>query len=161
MDREALKLYLYYLMSSMLISIADVYTCSGKAVEKREKKLYFCEEGLRKALTLDRDKGRSAENVVAWHLIKRGYGSKVFFKPYYWKKKHEVDFIYEDPTIVLPVEVKYRGHVVLSDAKGLVEFMHAFDRSTGIIVTMNKLGREEIDGRNIFFIPIWFFLLVL
>lgn len=157
-----MKLYLYYLTSSMLISIADVYTRSGKAAPKREKKLYFCEEGLRKALTLDGDnKGRSAENVVAWHLIKKGYGSKVFFKPYYWKHKHEVDFIYDDSTIVLPVEVKYRGHVVLSDAKGLLEFMRTFDRSTGISVTMNKFGKEEIDGRNVFFIPIWFFLLVL
>jgi len=77
-DRETLKLYLYYLTSSMLISIADVYTRSGKAAEKREKKLYFCEEGLRKGLTLDMDNGRSAENVVAWHLIKGGYGPKVF-----------------------------------------------------------------------------------
>jgi len=47
----------------------------------------FCEEGLRRALTLDKDEGKSAENVVAWHLIKRGYCSKVFFVPYYWKNK--------------------------------------------------------------------------
>jgi len=57
--------------------------------------------------------------------------------------------------------VNYREHGVLRDAKGLVEFMHGFDRSTGIIVTMNTFGKEEIDGRNIFFIPIWLFLLVL
>ncbi len=92
-DRETLKLYLYYLSSSMLAAIANVYTHAKGAVEKREKKLYFCEEGLRKSLTLDKDKGMSAENVVAWHLIKRGYGSKVFFKPYYWKNKYKVDFI--------------------------------------------------------------------
>ncbi|MEA1906711.1 MAG: ATP-binding protein, partial [Euryarchaeota archaeon] len=160
-DRETLKLYLYYLTSSMLISIADVYTRSGKAVEKREKKLYFCEEGLRKALTLDGGMGRAAENVVAWHLIKRGYGSKVFFKPYYWKKKYEVDFIYDDSMTVLPVEVKYREHVASNDAKGLLEFMCTFDLSTGIMVTMNKFGKEEIRGRDVLFIPIWFFLLVL
>lgn len=62
---------------------------------------------------------------------------------------------------VLPVEVKYREHVASNDAKGLLEFMHEFDRSTGIIVTMNKFGKEELCGRNVFFIPIWFFLLVL
>ena len=160
-DRETLKLYLYYLTSSMLISIADVYTRARKAVEKREKKLYFCEEGLRKALTLDTDKGRSAENVVAWHLIKRGYGSKVFFKPYYWKNKHEVDFIYDDSVIILPVDVAYRGHVRSTDAKGIVEFMRAFDQSTGIIVSMDEFRKDVIDGRDVLFIPIWFFLLVL
>ena len=75
--------------------------------------------------------------------------------------KHEVDFIYDDSMTVLPVEVKYRERMASTDAKGLLEFMRTFDRSTGIIVTMNKFGKEEIDGRNIFFIPIWFFLLVL
>ena len=46
--------------------------------EIREKKLFFCEEGLRRALTFDMEEGKSAENVVAWHLIKRGYRRKVF-----------------------------------------------------------------------------------
>ncbi len=160
-DRETLKLYLYYLSSSMLTSVADVYTRAGKAVEKREKKLYFCEEGLRKSLTLDKDKGRSAENVVAWHLIKRGYGSKVFFKPYYWKNKHEVDFIYDDAAIVLPVEVKYRERVKSTDARGLVEFMQVFDQNTGILVTTDEFRKDMIDGRDVLFIPIWLFLLVL
>ncbi|NAT10894.1 hypothetical protein C4E22_05030 [ANME-1 cluster archaeon AG-394-G06] len=85
-----LKLYLYYLRSSMLIAIADVYTRAKKAVEKREKKLFFCEEGLRRALTFDMDESKSAENVVAWHLIKRGYRRKVFFDAYYWKNKHDI-----------------------------------------------------------------------
>ena len=149
-DRETLKLYLYYLSSSMLTSVADVYTRAGKAVEKREKKLYFCEEGLRKSLTLDKEKGRSAENIVAWHLIKRGYGLKVFFKPYYWKNKHEVDFIYDDAAIVLPVEVKYRERVTSTDARALVEFMHVFDQSVGILVTTDEFGKDVIGGKDVF-----------
>ncbi|MEA1868740.1 MAG: DUF4143 domain-containing protein, partial [Euryarchaeota archaeon] len=102
-----------------------------------------------------------AENIVAWHLIKRGYGSKVFFKPYYWKNKYEVDFIYDDAATVLPVEVKYRERVKSTDARGLVEFMHVFDQSTGILVTTDEFGKDVIDGRDVLFIPIWLFLLVL
>ncbi len=86
MNRETLKLYLYYLQSSMMIFIADVYTPSRKATKKRAKKLYFWEEGLRRALTLDKDDAKSAENIVAWHLIKRGLDSKPLFQPAYWKK---------------------------------------------------------------------------
>ena len=161
-DRETLKLYLYYLRSSMLISIADVYTYAKKAVEKREKKLFFCEEGLRRALTLDRDEGKSAENVVAWHLTKRGYCSKVFFVPYYWKNKYEVDFIYDDSVLVLPVEVKYREHPVAADTRGLIEFMHAFNVNLGIIVTKDVLKLDIIAaGKEIIFIPLWLFLLLL
>ena len=161
-DRETLKLYLYYLRSSMLIATADVYTYAKKAVEKREKKLFFCEEGLRRALTLDHDEGKSAENVVAWHLIKRGCRSKVFFEPYYWKNKHEVDFIYDDSMLVLPVEVKYREHPVAADTRGLIEFMHAFNLNLGIIVTKDVLKPEIIAaGKEIIFIPLWLFLLLL
>lgn len=156
-----MKLYLYYLRSAMLIAIADIYTYAKKAVEKREKKLFFCEEGLRRALTLDRDEGKSAENVVAWHLIKRGYGSKVFFEPYYWKNKHEVDFIYDDSVLVLPVEVKYREHPVTADTRGFIEFMHAFNLNLGIIVTKDILKKEIIAGKEIIFIPLWLFLLLL
>jgi predicted AAA+ superfamily ATPase len=54
-DRETVKLYLYYLQSSMMVFVADVFAPSKKAVEKRAKKLYFWEEGLRRALTLDRE----------------------------------------------------------------------------------------------------------
>ncbi len=49
-DRETVKLYLYYLQSSMMVFIADVYAPSQKAAEKRAKKLYFWEEGLRRQI---------------------------------------------------------------------------------------------------------------
>ena len=145
----------------MLIAIADVYTRAKKAVEKREKKLFFCEEGLRRALTLDMEEGKSAENVVAWHLIKRGYRGKVFFDAYYWKNKHEVDFIYDDSKLIIPVEVKYREHPVTADTKGLIEFMHAFDLNIGLIVTKDMLKQEKIGDKEIIFIPLWLFLLLL
>ncbi len=103
-DRETLKLYLYYLRTSMLIAIADVY---------------------------------------------------------YWKNKHEVDFIYDDSKLLFPVEVKYREHPVTADTKGLIEFMHAFDLNIGIIVTKEMLKQEKIADKEIIFIPLWLFLLLL
>ncbi len=160
-DRETLKLYLYYLQSSMMVFIADVYTPSKKAVEKREKKLYFWEEGLRRALTLDKDEGKTAENVVAWHLIKKGYGSKPFFKPFYWKNKYEVDFVYNDAQILIPVEVKYKEQIKASEIKGLIEFLDLYRLNMGIVVTKDIFKREEIGGYQILFIPIWFFLIII
>jgi len=159
-NRETLKLYLYYLQSSMMIFIADVYTPSGKATEKRAKKLYFWEEGLRRALTLDKDDGKSAENIVAWHLIKRGMDSKPFFKPAYWKNKFEVDFVYDDSQMVIPVEVKYREQPTGSDVKGLIEFMDLYDSSYGIVVTKDIFRKDETGGYRILYIPIWLFLII-
>lgn len=162
MDRETLKLYLYYLKSSMMVFAADVFAPSKKAAEKRAKKLYFWEEGLRRALTLDRDDGKAAENIVAWHLIKKGRESKPFFEPYYWKNRHEVDFVYDDSKRVLPVEVKYQRNVSGADLNGLREFMEMENLNSGIVVTKDTFKKEELwkKGRRIMFIPLWLFLLM-
>lgn len=74
--------------------------------------------------------------------------------------KHEVDF-YDDAAIVLPVEVKYRERVTSTDARGVVEFMHVFDQSVGILVTTDEFGKDVIGGRDVLCIPIWLFLLVM
>ncbi len=160
-DRETLKLYLYYLQSSMMVFVADVYVPSKKAAEKLAKKLYFWEEGLRRALTLDRDDGKAAENIVAWHLIKKGRESKPFFEPYYWKNKYEVDFVYDDSLKVIPVEVKYKEHPKNADMRGLIEFMEIKDLNPGIVVTKDTFKRDEFQGHRVLFIPIWFFLLLI
>ena len=160
-DRETLKLYLYYLQSSMMVFVADVFAPSKKAAEKRAKKLYFWEEGLRRALTLDRDDGKAAENIAAWHLIKKGRESKPFYEPYYWKNKHEVDFVYDDSKKVIPIEIKYREHPTNADLKGLIEFMEMEDLNTGIVVTKDTFKKGELGGRRVLFIPIWLFLLLI
>ncbi len=160
-DRETVKLYLYYLQSSMMVFVADVFAPSKKAAEKRAKKLYFWEEGLRRALTLDRDDGKAAENIAAWHLIKKGRESKPFFEPYYWKNKYEVDFVYDDSKKVIPIEIKYREHPSNADLKGLLEFMEIEDLNVGIVVTKDTFRKGEIEGRQVLFIPIWLFLLLI
>jgi predicted AAA+ superfamily ATPase len=160
-DRETLKLYLYYLQSSMMVFVADVFAPSKKAAEKRAKKLYFWEEGLRRALTLDRDDGKAAENIAAWHLIKKGRESKPFFEPYYWKNKHEVDFVYDDAKKVIPIEIKYREHPTNADLKGLIEFMEMEDLNIGIVVTKDTFRKGELEGRRVLFIPLWLFLLLI
>lgn len=157
-DRETVKLYLFYLKSSMMIFIADVYAPSRKAAEKRAKKLYFWEEGLRRALTLDMDDGKTAENLVAWHLIKKGRESRPSFEPYYWKNKFEVDFVFDDMRKVIPVEVKYREHPGKGDISGLMEFMENEKLKTGVVVTRDVFRKDEFGERSLIYIPLWFFL---
>ena len=157
-DRETIKLYLYYLVSSGLIFISEVYFKSKKARERIEKKIYFWEEGLRRALTFDEDEGKAVENIVVWHMIKKGLGEKVFFKPFYWKNDCEVDFVLDEKKPV-PIEVKYREKTV--DTRGLLEFIKNFDTKHGIVVTKDLLDQKVIEGKKILFIPAWIFLLVI
>ncbi len=98
---------------------------------------------------------------MAWHLIKKGRESKPFFEPYYWKNKHEVDFVYDDSRIVIPVEVKYREHPTHADFKGLLEFMEIEDLKSGVIVTKDIFKKEEYEERLVLFIPAWLFLAII
>lgn len=157
-DRETIKLYLHYLQSSGLIYIAEVYFKSKKARERIAKKIFFWEEGLRKALTLDDDDGKAMENIVAWHLIKTMKEKQVFYQPAYWKNTYEVDFIYEDQKPI-PVEVKYKNHP--TDIKGVIEFIKKFDADKGIIVTKDTFKKEVIENTEIWFVPVWLYLLIL
>jgi len=157
-DRETIKLYLYYLESSGLIFISEVYFKSKKARERIEKKIYFWEEGLRKALTLDESEDKSIENIVAWHTIKKEMKEKVFLTPAYWKNKYEVDFVLDGKKLI-PIEVKYRK--TPDDIKGLIEFAKKFDTKHNIVVTKDLLDKKFIDGKEILFIPAWLYLLVI
>ncbi|RLG13590.1 MAG: hypothetical protein DRN71_04550 [Candidatus Nanohalarchaeota archaeon] len=157
-DRETIKLYLYYLNSSMLIFTSEVYFKTKKARERIEKKIYFWEEGMRKALAQDNDEPKAIENIVAWHLIKKGMEEKPFFNPYYWKNKHnhEIDFIL-DAKELTPIETKYRQRP--QDTKSTYEFMEKYKLKKGIIVTKDLLDRKEKNNHEILFIPAWLFLL--
>ncbi len=158
-DRETIKLYLYYLKSSMLIFTAEVYSKTKRMREMKEKKVYLCEEGLRKAITLDTDEAKAVENIVAWHLTKKGFEAKTFFTPFYWKNKYEVDFVFDDSKRIVPVEVKYRGEISNTDIKGLLEFAEKFKLKEGVVITRDLLECREIEGKEILFIPAWLFLL--
>jgi len=156
-DRETIKLYLHYLSSSNLIFISEVYFKSKKTRERIEKKIFFWEEGLRKALTLDEDNGKAVENIVAWHVIKKMMQEKLFLQTFYWKNNYEVDFILTSKKPI-PIEVKYKKEP--SDIKGLVEFIKKFDVEKGIVVTKNTFKKESIEGKEVLFIPAWIFLLM-
>jgi len=142
----------------MLINISRVYSFTRKETERKEKKIYLWEEGLRKALCLDEDAGRAVENICAWHVMKRERDENIFSESCYWKDRYEVDMVHTSNGEVIPIEVKYRKNP--HDVKGLREYMTKHDCEFGIAVTRDTVeNREEASGR-ILFIPAWLFLLM-
>ena len=159
-SKDTIRQYIYYLSSSMLIFIAEKYTKKGLSQERSPKKIYFWEEGLRRAITLDQSIGKSVENIVVWHLIKLGASIDPTFIPFYWKNKYEVDFIFAVDDVLVPIEVKYRGHVTIP--KGFIELSRKkilFDKA--IVVTKDTLDCKRYETFEVFFIPLWLFLLIL
>ncbi|MDH3203420.1 MAG: hypothetical protein OEL81_01925 [Nitrosopumilus sp.] len=68
----------------------------------------------------------------------------------------KVDLIIDLFQKPLPIDVKYRGNVTLSDLKGLRKFNDKFKSKVSIAVTKNQLGVHD----DIVFIPLWMYLLM-
>lgn len=157
-DRETIKLYLYYLKASGLVHIMQVYSKKKISRERSEKKISFFDEGMRKALTLDLEGTRFSEVIAASHLTALGKEMNHLFEPHYWKNEREVDYVYENRGVLIPVETKYRNGP--DDINGVIEFLEKYHSKRGIIVTKDMFKVEDHgDMGMIYFIPLWLFLI--
>ncbi len=82
-------------------------------------------------------------------------------KLFYWldRSKNEVDIILSVKENLIPIEVKYRNTIPNKKIKGLIRSLVSFHVEKGNVVTKDLLEVREFDGKTIFFIPVWLFLL--
>ncbi len=160
-DKETSKQYIFHLARSHLIYLSDFYTKSKKASERKEKKIYFCDLGLKNSIGGRQDIGFDAETCVYLHCLKHVSGYPMG-KIFYWldKKKNETDIIMSYGSELIPVEVKYRSSIDDSDLKGILSFCQDFSVKNAYVVTKTLMEEREIDGVMVSFIPLWLFLLV-
>lgn len=159
-DKETSKQYVFHLARSHLINLSDFYTKSKKASERKEKKIYFCDLGLKNSIGGRQDIGFDAKICVYLHCLKHVSGHPMG-KIFYWldKKKNETDIIMSYGSELIPVEVKYRSSIDDSDLKGILGFCHDFSVRNAYVVTKTLMEEREIDGVMVSFIPLWLFLL--
>jgi predicted AAA+ superfamily ATPase len=160
-DKETSKQYVFHLARSHLINLSDFYTKSKKASERKEKKIYFCDLGLKNSIGGRQDIGFDAETCVYLHCLKHVSGHPMG-KIFYWldKKKNETDIIMSYGSELIPVEVKYRSSIEDADLKGVMSFCKNFGVKNAYVVTKTLMEEREIDGVMVSFIPLWLFLLV-
>ena len=160
-DKETSKQYVFHLARSHLINLSDFYTKSKKASERKEKKIYFCDLGLKNSIGGRQDIGFDADTCVYLHCLKHVSGHPMG-KIFYWldKKKNETDIIMSYGSELIPVEVKYRSSIDDSDLKGILGFCHDFSVKNAYVVTKTLMEERDIDGVMVSFIPLWLFLLV-
>lgn len=162
---ETVKQYLHYLEAVNVIQIINFYSKSIKKKIRAEKKIYVSDSGLRNAILGNREEALGSEEevsimvegAVASHLINK-FSTEFSKYVHYWRSVYEVDFVIDFENKIIPVEVKYRDNVDARDLKGLFSFMEKFKVKRGIVVTKNTLKKEEINSREIDYIPAWLFL---
>ena len=126
------------------------------------RKVYCIDVGFKTAsgFYTSEDYGRVAENLVFLKLRERQLRDPLM-EIYYWKQKHEVDFVVKRGREVEEIiqvcwdieEAKER------EIKGLLEASRFFGIKRGVIVTGDFEGEEEVEGVRIEYIPLWKWLL--
>jgi predicted AAA+ superfamily ATPase len=151
-DLETVIRYVKYLEETYLIFMVNYFSYSSKSVLQKEKKVYMIDTGLKNAISNPDDEPVLVENVVFSHLKRH------FENVSYWRDNFEVDFVVTLGNVPLPIEVKYQNSIEKSDIKSVLRFCERFNVSTGVMVTKNDFKRENIEGMDVWFIPVWLFI---
>jgi len=161
---QTAKSYIFYLQNSFTLDILYNYSKSIAKQLRKNKKVHIAHPSIpitmmrysKDILNVNEVMGRYVESVVFQH-------SKVICERIsFWRtpQKEEVDILLEQD-VMLPIEVKYKSHVDKDDLKGMLKFLNKFNLERGIVVTRDLFEKEEIDGREILFIPAWLFLVTI
>ena len=124
-------------------------------------KMYLCDVGLlrRKSrvspnIILEEDvsykifKGAFTENFVLNELIKQG------IEPYFWRSENtaEVDFVFEEDDLIIPVEVKADIH---TRAKSYQEYCKRYAPKIGFKFSLKNTGENDVYETKTYSIPLY------
>ena len=153
---ETISYYISYMVEAYLLYAVPIYSPSLKIQSANPKKIYCIDTGLRNAVSFkfSDDIGRLAENAVFVELKRHKQ------EVYYWKNNiGEVDFIVKEG--LRPVETIQvcwnldEERTKKREIRALCSAMKDLNLDRGIIITEDMQAVEEIDGKQIFFIPMW------
>jgi predicted AAA+ superfamily ATPase len=139
-SKNTISNYITYMEKSFFLYQALFYSTKVKDQLQYPRKVYFIDSGFLKYLSLNPDRSRSLENLVAVELKRRGYDL------YYWRntKGEEVDFVVlenEKSQVHQLIQVSY--DISLPDTRereirALKKGMKHFGLKQGIILTANQ-----------------------
>lgn len=100
--------------------------------------------------------GGLIENAVLLNMLE---GKGGFYEINGWKNKlgKEVDFIFKDAEITLPIEIKASSKITNRHAKNLVHYLAEHKLKTGLLVSLDKPKKMKINGFDIINIPAYLF----
>ncbi len=144
--------YLFYLEESFLAY--KIYTEGSFAKKLRKiKKVYVAAPVLYHALTSSYNVGAIAEIAVFDKLFSISGKKPLFYRD---AQKREVDFIFQET----PIEVKFKNNITRADLRWLLYYLKKKKKDKGIVITKEYADEKEIEGKQILFIPLHFFLAI-
>ena len=151
-DQRVISNYVFYLAYSLLIKLFYNFSGSRFVSERKLKKVYlgstnFIFQFFPEKISQPEFLGKMIENLVAMFLDNN----------FFWKERqNEVDFVLKNN---IPLEVKYKDKIEGKDLKSIFKFSQKFGSQKAIILTKEELKKEKINHLQIYFIPVWIYLL--
>ena len=146
--------YLNYLeLSYMIGSISNFHS---KFTEKEtNKKYYFLDNGILGLFLFDQDT-KLLENQVYIELRRRG------FKPYFLKRKTEVDFYVPEENLLIQVSYSIKEpETAQREIKALTSAMKEMKSSEGYIITYDEESTITVQEGTIHVVRAWEWMLLL
>ncbi len=147
--------YLEYMETCYLIKLVRKHYSSVLKSELGEKKVYFIDNGLLKAIkALDRsDFGALLENLILRELISRQYKKITFFKA-----QKECDFVIDNKVAIQVCYDFINRETRKREIEGLIECCKYFDLKQGLIITLDDEENFFIENISIQVLPGYKFL---
>jgi predicted AAA+ superfamily ATPase len=147
--------YLGHLEDVYLFFFVNHFSYSLKAQYTYPRKAYCVDTGMNNAVSFrfSSDAGHLMENIVYLKLRNMG-------EVYYWKSRDaDIDFVLMQEKKVTQLiqscynldEEKTRKREINS----LLKAMEHFKIDHGTIITWETEGAEKIDGKNVYYVPLW------
>jgi hypothetical protein len=159
-----IKHYLDILEKTYVIARLSAFSRNKRTEVTSNPIYYFIDNGFRNyalnnfsAPQSRTDLGLLVENTVFQELFKYREQHYLHYDIQYWRSKSgaEVDFIlYFNEELVFPVEVKYRTMKHASLSRSYRSFIENYKPKIGAIITKDFIGKMEVDGCAIHFIPL-------
>lgn len=144
-NHETVKSWISVLEASFIITMVRPHHANFNKRLIKQSKLYFNDTGLAcyllgidmpEKLDTHHMRGPLFENYVCIEIIKTALNQGKEPHLYFWRDHHghEVDFIIERTTDLMPIEVKASGTIVSDFFKGLTYFQELSGVQTGFLV---------------------------
>jgi len=152
LSREYTERYIDYLKNAYLIFKLQRYSKAFETQMRKAEKCYVLDPGLMQ-LSLGFNVGKVVETAAASHLLGKSL--------YYWRNnKYEVDIVLKIEKYVIPLEIKYKNEIKISDLKGVLKFLDDFKQGLAVVVTKDLLEERKLRNRMVLCLPAWLFLLM-
>jgi len=156
---DTVERFSYFLEAAYMVFFNKKFAYSLKEQEVNPRKVYAIDTGIRNVVSFrfSEDIGRLYENMVFLHL------KQTKREIFYWKNKAECDFMVKDGNNLQAIQVTYDFEdrmVKEREIKGLISVLKEFNLKSGLIITEDSEGEEQIEGKDIRFMPLWKWLLI-